>query len=466
MSFYNFHINRLKTIILLAVFSVSIQAVHAQVCSDPFNVIYGINQRGNIVPINVNTASVGSALTSSDDADFPGNTYNSNSIGLNIQTSTFYYFQKNSSSNQKFVSYNTKTKTYKTLANSPISGSDVRGCVTADGTGYYCLDGSHTLCYYNIAKDKWTKIGSNLFDQNDKDLSSTLDDMGSGDIAIDGVGRLWIVVASSSKWGIYMMDAPLPTTSQSYLLLNERVAPTQPTPTNDPFGGIAYNASGQMYMSTQNNLYLLNDDLSISHIGAFSTSGVGADLTSCNFPFSVLGFTWKDFTASLPNNNWVKLAWDLNQGINNLGYHIERSNDGQSWKEIGFLNNIPSGGTASYTFLDKNPENGMNYYRIQASGFDEKTRYSKTIAQNIKDQRNLRIWPVPASSFINIETSGRAASTNAIIRIINPIGQVIISSPLHAGTNKVNIEKLHPGIYIARIKLANGSLINKEIIKE
>lgn len=465
MSFHKFFNIILKSVFLPIAFIFSVPA-GAQICSDPFNVIYGINQSGDIVPINVNKASVGSTITSSKDKGYPGKTSNSNSMGLSLQTSTFYFFQNNSEKSQEFVSYNTKTNTYKTLAKSPISGSDVRGCVTADGTGYYCLDGSHTLCYYNIAKDKWTKIGSKLFDQNDKDLSSTFDDMRSGDMAVDGVGRLWIVAASSSKWGIYMMDAPLPTTSQSYILLNEKVAPTQPTPTNDPFGGIAYNASGQMYMSTQDNLYLLNNDLSISHIGAFSTPGVGADLTSCNFPFSVLEFTWKDFTASLQYNNSVKLDWTLNQEIKYIGYYIERSSDGQKWKEIGAIKNIPPGANASYSFLDKNPENGVNYYRIKASGFDGKTSYSKIIAKNIKDQSNFRIWPVPATSFINIETPVSAGAPNANLQVIIPTGQVIISSPLNGGTNKVNIEKLHPGIYIARIKLANGIIINKEIIKE
>jgi len=173
----------------------------AQVCSDPLNIIYGLDGKGNIVPIIVNTASVVAALTSSGDPGYPGSTSNSNSIGLAIQTSTFYYFQNNSSATQKFVSFNAITNTYPTLANSPISGSDVRGSVTADGTGYYCLDASGTLCYYNIGSNSWVKIGSNLVNQFGTNLSSTFTSLNTGDMAIDGLGRLWIVAANSSNWG-------------------------------------------------------------------------------------------------------------------------------------------------------------------------------------------------------------------------------------------------------------------------
>ncbi|MEO8821303.1 MAG: T9SS type A sorting domain-containing protein [Ginsengibacter sp.] len=456
---------RLKSIILLVILSVSIHVVYAQICSDPFNVIYGINQSGNVVPINVNTASVGTALTSSSDHGSPGITSNSNSLGLDIQNSTFYYFQQNTASSQKFVSFNAVTKTYTTLANSPISVSDVRGCVTADGTGYYCLDGNHTLCYYNIASDKWTTIGSNLVDQHGNDLSSIFNNLGSGDMAVDGVGRLWIVAASSSKWGIYMIGAPLPTTAKSSILLTEEVAPTQATPTNAPFGGIAYNHAGQMYMSTQNDLYLLNNDLSLSHIGAFSKPGVGADLTSCNFPFSVLQVSWTAFTASLDSNS-VKLNWSINQESDNQGYHIERSTNGQQWIEIGSQNKILSGGASNYTFLDESPESGMNYYRIKATQYDGKTNYSKIVAENIKVENDIHIWPVPAISVINIETPGPASSYNGIVKIINPTGQVISSNTLYGGINTLNISKLHTGIYIARITLSNGKTVNEEIIKK
>ncbi|MEO7120736.1 MAG: hypothetical protein ABIY62_06540, partial [Ginsengibacter sp.] len=257
-------------------------------CSDPLNTIYGLDQNGNIKVININTSSVGSALNNSSATNYPGSTNSSNAIGLDIQSGLFYFFQNNSSGSQIFVSYNAATKTYQTLATSPISGSVVKGCVTADGKGYYCIDASGALCYYNIASNTWTKIGNNLVDQSNNNLATIFSNLGSGDIAIDGTGNLWIVVSSATQWGLYELPAPLPTTNTSTITLHELIAPTQPTPAGSPFGGIAYNSTGQIYMSTVNDLYILSSNFTLSHIGTFSSGGVGADLTSCNYPFSVL----------------------------------------------------------------------------------------------------------------------------------------------------------------------------------
>src|ERR1039457_3228839 len=147
-----------KAIIFVAIFVVFMQKLHAQVCANPTNTIYALNQSGgDIDPVNVNTASVGASLTNAGDAGYPGGTGNANGIGLDFQNSTFYFFQNNAAGTQKFVSFNTLTNKYTTLAASPMSNFVVKGCLTADGTGYYCIDGGNNLLYYNIPAKKLTK---------------------------------------------------------------------------------------------------------------------------------------------------------------------------------------------------------------------------------------------------------------------------------------------------------------------
>ena len=438
----------------------------AQVCSDPYNTIYGITQNGDIVPIDVNDASVGAHITSSGDDGYPGFTNNANAIGLNIQNGKFYYFQDNDAGSQQFVSYDPATSTYALLANSPISGSVVKGCVSADGTGYYCIDGAGKLCYYNIAGNSWILISSNLVNQFSNSLAGTFSALGNGDISIDGLGNLWIVVASSSKWGLYEINAPLPTTATATLTLNEMVPPTQPVPSGLPFVGIAYNSTGQIYLSTVDDLYLLENDLSITHINTYSTTGVIVDLTSCNYPLFILPLSWTSFTASLQGNNSVSLYWSVSQQLNETGYYIERSTNGQHWENIGSREKRQGdAGEAAYRFTDASPNTGLNYYRIRTLAINGSSKYSEIKMVNVGNKGYINIWPIPAINKINIQIEGNTNGNSGEVRIFNSSGKKVTTNLLYGGLNTVDISSLTCGYYFVHITLSNGATINRKLIK-
>ena len=449
----------------MVIFCTFLKSVNAQVCSDPLNTIYGIDQNGDIVPINVNDASVGSAISSSGDNNYPGFTSNANAIGLNIQNGMFYFFQDNASGSQQFVSYDPATSTYTLLANSPISGTVVKGCISADGTGYYCIDGAGKLCYYNISGNTWTQISTNLVDQSNNSLAATFAALGNGDMSIDGLGNLWIVVASSTQWGLYKINAPLPTTANPSVTLNEMIPPVQATPSGLPFVGIAYNATGQIYLSTVNDLYLLENDLSITHINSLSTPGVVVDLTSCNYPINILPLSWTSFTASLQSNSSVLLRWSVSQQQEETKYYIERSRNGEDWENIGYQQSSTGEGEIDYAFTDASPNNGINYYRIRTSGFDGSSKYSEIKTINIAGIKHVNIWPIPANNKINIQVPVNTNGKNGSAQIFNPAGQKVSSIVLYGGINIVDINSLKAGYYFARVTLSNGEIINQKFIK-
>ncbi|MGH2565852.1 MAG: T9SS type A sorting domain-containing protein, partial [Ginsengibacter sp.] len=281
---------------------------------------------------------------------------------------------------------------------------------------------------------------------------------------IDGLGNLWIVASSGTQWGLYELNAPLPTTATAIITLTEMVPPTQPTPSGSPFVGIAYNATGQIYLSTVDDLYLLQNDLSITYINTFSTPGVNVDLTSCNYPFNTLSLYWIGFTASLQNNNSVLLKWSVNQQATNIGYNIKRSRDGINWEIIAFEKNNQEESIATYTFTDAGPNQGMNYYRLQALGLDNSSIYSTIKAVNMEVNSNVSIWPVPATRKIYIQIPGTAQSSGNI-KIFNYSGQHVSAGLLHAGINTFDIGSLPVGNYIIYIRLANGDIINQKLVK-
>jgi len=77
----------------------------------------------------------------------------------------FYYFQNNSSGgSQQFVSFNPSTNTYTTLHQHNNRCCN-KGCVSFNGTGYYCLDVNSNLCFYNILTNTWVLACSTFTDQ-------------------------------------------------------------------------------------------------------------------------------------------------------------------------------------------------------------------------------------------------------------------------------------------------------------
>ncbi len=456
----------LKIFYVIALFVFGIQSLSAQICSDPLNVIYGLGQNGKIQPIHVSNGVVDSSITNSGSAGYPGSTGSANAIGLDIETNTFYFFQNNGTTTQQFVSFNAVTNQYTMLAASPISGGVVKGCVTADGTGYYCIDGDGDLCYYNIAANAWTLISSDLTDQNNNSLADTLSSLGSGDIAIDGLGNLWIIVSSPSQWGLYELKGPLPVAATPTVQLTEMIPPTQPTPTGTQFAGIAYNATGQIYLSTGNDLYLLQNDFSITHLATFSVPGIGDDLTSCNYPFDVLAIHWLAFSASPQFENKVLIIWSVSLQDQNKGYYIEHSTDGRSWEIIGYQSNNHLTGAENYSFKHMNVKAGIHYYRIEATTMSGKMSYSEIRIVNMAGKSNgFSIWPVPVRNTLHVQLNTITNEPNNRIVIFNSSGQIVFSGFLHGGVNTIDLSLFHSGTYTVTAILDNGNILSQRVEK-
>ncbi|HLK27506.1 MAG TPA: hypothetical protein VKT28_02920, partial [Puia sp.] len=135
----------------------------SQMCLTPGSTIYGLSSNGNIVPVTVSNAAVGSPINATSYSGSGG--ASANALGYNTVNGKFYYFQNNSSGGQVFMSYDPLMNVYTVLATSPITSTVNRGCVSFNGTGYYCLDQNGNLCFYNISNNTWVLIGKNFTDQ-------------------------------------------------------------------------------------------------------------------------------------------------------------------------------------------------------------------------------------------------------------------------------------------------------------
>jgi hypothetical protein len=119
---------------------------YSQVCSDPANVIYGLDGNGRIYPITVSNAAVGTDINITN----PSNPNSSNAIGYASTTGKFYYYLRNPNNGNKgtFVSYDPVANVYGNLSeNNGPTENVFRASVTVDGK-YYCIDiNSNFYCY-------------------------------------------------------------------------------------------------------------------------------------------------------------------------------------------------------------------------------------------------------------------------------------------------------------------------------
>ena len=424
----------------------------AQVCTDPVNVIYGLTNAGTIHPIDVNTGNVGAAINPA----YPGNAPDqSNGIGYNEVNGKFYYFKRiPSSSIIEFVSFDPATNAY-TLLSSPATTSAVySGSIAVDGLGYYCWDTQGRLFYYKISNNTWTTITSSIVDQFGKDVDSIIRLHSSGDGAIDGYGNLWILPSSNTRYGLFRLNGPLPTTAVASVTVQQVVAMTVP-PTK--FVGISFNSTGQIFMITSSDqLYRLEDNLSLTLMSTV-TLNMG-DLTSCNFPMAVLAGADHHFTASLVNDK-VNLSWIPSQP--DFTYTLERSTDNRNWNAIA--------GSSDFTYslnkisyVDELISNGKYFYRIRIKSASNNITYSIVRVVNSGKDNLFYVWPNPVSTDLFIRNN----SKTALLAIYNATGYKVKSSRLDNGLNSINLHNYPPGKYIISIQTPEGRTATYKLIKK
>ncbi|HKR07059.1 MAG TPA: SBBP repeat-containing protein, partial [Bacteroidia bacterium] len=106
------------------------------------------------------------------------------------------------------------------------------------------------------------------------------------------------------------------------------------------------------------------------------------------------------FKAECNENKNILLKWQTASETNNDYFSIERSNDGDDFETIGIENGAGNSTTiTSYSFVDDAPLEGISYYRLQQTDYNEKTSFSKVIAlHNYCNKVNdLFIYPNPAN---------------------------------------------------------------------
>ena len=154
----------------------------------------------------------------------------------------------------------------------------------------------------------------------------------------------------------------------------------------------------------------------------------------------------------------ILLSWRTETEVNNDFFSLERSFDGETFREIAKISaNKLAAAPNDYSYLDVSPFDGKNYYRLKQIDFDEKFSYSNIIVLDVrKEQTVAQIVPNPVQNkelglWYQTLDAGKLQ-----IEIIDVTGKIVASYNLttEKGPNQftINTAQLNAGVYFLRVQ--------------
>ncbi|CAG5008283.1 hypothetical protein DYBT9275_04234 [Dyadobacter sp. CECT 9275] len=187
-----------------------------------------------------------------------------------------------------------------------------------------------------------------------------------------------------------------------------------------------------------------------SSLVAFDAITLTGQITNTPLPVNLTYFRAEAYGRE------AQLSWETSWERNSKEFIVERSGDLKEFIQVGRV--AAAGNTTSrrqYSFVDKTPENGANYYKLKMVDQDNSVEYSQVKDVIIRsDVSSVLLSPNPAVSRNLIRI--RAYKTDSKdLTLSNSLGQKIPFSAVAGESDYMNLHvqsPLAPGIYILSLK--------------
>lgn len=147
---------------------------------------------------------------------------------------------------------------------------------------------------------------------------------------------------------------------------------------------------------------------------------------ACNLPIELASFT------ATKKHRVVELDWTTETEINGSHFLVERGSNGVDFEEIGKVTAV---GTSieiqTYDFLDPNPMNGQNYYRLKMVDLDGTYEYSEVqiVEFNYSIEEMIAVYPNPVIDGTKLEIK-LTKESEVRIKVVDMRGRIIEEKPL------------------------------------
>ncbi|MDP4284553.1 MAG: T9SS type A sorting domain-containing protein [Bacteroidota bacterium] len=172
-----------------------------------------------------------------------------------------------------------------------------------------------------------------------------------------------------------------------------------------------------------------------------------------------LPLAWLSFTA-IKQNQTVLLQWATVQEQNTKNFTLQHSNDGIGWTDIDIQPAAGNSSSASlYSYVDKSPITGINYYRIMQTDRDNKYSYSeiRSLRFSATDEPFTIMMANPVTNGILTVQVNLATG----LALYNANGKLLWKQQVNAGIKNIDVSRYAKGIYLIKA----NSTIQKIVIQ-
>lgn len=171
------------------------------------------------------------------------------------------------------------------------------------------------------------------------------------------------------------------------------------------------------------------------------------------------------------HQNEIVLSWQTLSEKNNGAFIIERSVDGNAFKDIASLKgNGNSNVQHDYRYTDTEHFNSTVYYRLKQQDIDGQENYTEIISINpcLSGEPVVKIFPNPSNGKLNLNIL--YADLSAIdIDVFNMLGQSCLHEETFASESgqinlPIDLALYDKGIYTLKISI-KGKIYTQKIIK-
>ncbi len=236
------------------------------------------------------------------------------------------------------------------------------------------------------------------------------------------------------------------------------------TPSN-PMANGAVNERGTAEVAAgfYNTHWLVSSEFG-NGLGAESGFGAASEINGAPLPVSLQYFRGRHIKAKHHLLEWATASEERSSH-----FELERSADGRNFTAIhqqeaaGFSSDLQQ-----YSYHDKAPLMGVNYYRLRQVDLDGQFEYSQVITLlNDDDNSNVVIFPNPTDGLVQVQLSNFDESIS--LKLYNAQGQLVLHREMEQAIGfteeMLDLSEFADGVYFLRIEHASEIVANQRLVK-
>ena len=151
------------------------------------------------------------------------------------------------------------------------------------------------------------------------------------------------------------------------------------------------------FAANKSSLGVGNHQLYIRTLGPTSLTSITSFEVANSLPLRLLSFT-----TQLKDGNVFAEASTTDE-INTDRIELQRSKDGVQFNSIAVLATKNTAGTHRYQFIDRQPLNGISFYRLKLIDKDESFDLSRILSVDLRTIKKAGIYPNPVTDIVQVQ---------------------------------------------------------------